>query len=162
MSTPVPAGPGHESPSAHLTGRTGYLLIELGKVALAGADEALAPLGLSAVHLRVLTLAASGVASQQSMVTETGIDRTTMVGLVDDLERLGAARRRRAVDDRRRYEVVLTADGEALLGRALAAVDDMERRMLAAVDGPGRAELHRLAAAVLAANGRPGPSPDYC
>lgn len=40
-----------------------------------------------------------------------GVDRTTMVALIDGLERKGLVERRRSARDRRRNVVLLTAEG---------------------------------------------------
>ncbi len=134
-----------------LTQRTGFLLTELGKAAMVRADEALAPLGITAKQLHVLGLATAETRSQQQLVRLTGVDRTTMVGLVDELERLGLAERRRDPDDRRRYVVMPTAAGVATLARAEQAIEAAEAKFLAILDPAERALLHDLVARVLRA-----------
>src|SRR3954452_2637309 len=84
---------------------------------------ALAPLGLSPKAFGALTvLDAEGPLSQRRLGERQGIDRTTAVSVVDDLERQGAVERRRDPDDRRAYSLHLTARGRRLLTRARAAV----------------------------------------
>ncbi|MGA8112136.1 MAG: MarR family winged helix-turn-helix transcriptional regulator [Actinocatenispora sp.] len=152
--------PSHSSAEDQLTRRTGYVLLELGKAALARADGALAALGITARHLRILTLVASGVPSQQGMVAWTGIDRTTMVTLVDDLERLGCVQRRRDPADRRRHLVVVTDAGRRALSRATEALDRAEAEMLAGLNRGERRQLHDLATRVLADQRDRGPLAD--
>ena len=66
------------------------------------AQRALASFGLSPKGFGALAvLAAEGPLSQQRLAARQGIDRTTMVAVVDELERVGAVERRRDPDDRR-------------------------------------------------------------
>jgi DNA-binding MarR family transcriptional regulator len=73
--------------------------------------------------------------SQQELGHVLRIDRTTMVAVIDHLERLGAVRR--AVDpvDRRSHQVQLTVQGTAALNRArqlvTAADDELVQGLLA-------------------------------
>src|SRR5690242_9684997 len=58
--------------------------------------EALAPLGMGVKSVGALTvLQAEGPLSQRRLAERQGIDRTTMVAVVDELERLGAVERRK-------------------------------------------------------------------
>lgn len=94
--------------------------------------EALAPLSLRVRHYGVLhALGEHGSASQQLLGRWLGIDRTTMVGTVDDLERLGLVARKPDPADRRAYRVELTARGRTSLVRATGAVAAAERAVLA-------------------------------
>jgi DNA-binding MarR family transcriptional regulator len=134
-----------------LVHRTGFVLAEVGKAAQTRADRALEPLGLTGKSLHVLNLAAGDQLSQQQLVAITGIDRTTMVALVDDLERLGLAVRQRDTSDRRRYVVVPTEEGNAALVNADQIIDAAEQVFLASLDAVEQEQLHTLAARVLQA-----------
>lgn len=119
------------------TARSESMVLLVGRVArLAGERlaEALAPLGLRVRHYGVLqTLAESGPSSQQALGRWLGIDRTTMVGTVDDLERLALVARKPDASDRRAYRVELTARGRTTLVRATGAVAAAERGLLASL-----------------------------
>ena len=94
--------------------------------------QALAPLGLSVKAVGALTvLEAEGPLSQRRLAERQGIDRTTMVAVVDELERLGAVERRRDPGDRRANALRLTASGRRLLTRARTAVAAAEEAFLA-------------------------------
>jgi DNA-binding MarR family transcriptional regulator len=94
--------------------------------------QALAPLGLSVKAVGAMTvLAAEGPLSQRRLAERQGIDRTTMVAVVDELERLGAVERRRDPGDRRANALRLTASGRRLLDRARTAVAAAEQEFLA-------------------------------
>jgi DNA-binding MarR family transcriptional regulator len=92
---------------------------------------ALEPLGLSPKGFGALTvLAGAGPLSQGSLAVRQGIDRTTMVAVVDELERLGAVRRRRDERDRRAYALELTPAGRRLLERGREVLAGAEERFL--------------------------------
>src|SRR5664279_2485131 len=69
----------------------------------ASAESALAPLGLRPRHLVTLTLLRDHTeGTQQALSTRLQIDRTNLVGLLNDLESWGLIERRRSDADRRR------------------------------------------------------------
>lgn len=79
-------------------------------------ESAVEPFGLRSKDFIVLTaIESAGPQSQQDLARTHGIDRTTMVGVVDGLERLGLVQRARNPDDRRKYAIGLTPEGQALL-----------------------------------------------
>ena len=140
------AGPAEPPPE--LAGRLGYLLkhAQLGLAELTSA--ALEPYGLTGRELAVLTVLASGEpASQQQAAQRLGVDRTTMVALVDDLEDAGLVQRRADAEDRRRNVVELTDKGRGRLHQASMAAQEAERRFLAPLS---RKDAQRLKAALLA------------
>jgi DNA-binding MarR family transcriptional regulator len=83
------------------------------------ANRALEPLGLTVKHFGVMTFLRHEAEppgerrswSQQAIGERLRIDRTTMVALIDDLERAGYVKRGRNRDDRRAYVITLTAAG---------------------------------------------------
>jgi DNA-binding MarR family transcriptional regulator len=151
MSTAAPdrrdlANP--SGPPAELSGRLGYLLkhAQLGLAELTAA--ALEPYGLTGRELAVLTVLAAGEpASQQQAARRLGVDRTTMVALVDTLEDKGLVRRHAHAEDRRRNVVELTEAGQGTLDRAGLAAQEAERRFLAPLSPK---DAKRLKAALLA------------
>ncbi|KAA2261153.1 winged helix-turn-helix transcriptional regulator [Solihabitans fulvus] len=125
------AGETHASPGL-LEARLGYLLkhahLRLGEA----SAKALAPFGIEGHQLAVLVVLADGhPLSQLEAAGRLGVDRTTMVALVDTLEDRGLVERRRSATDRRRNIVELTEAGRDCLRRAEDARRDMERRFLA-------------------------------
>ena len=94
--------------------------------------KALTPHGIDGRELGVLlVLASHEPASQQQAAQRLGIDRTTMVALLDTLEGKGLVSRHPHADDRRRNVVELTDAGQDTLRRATKASDDAEREFLA-------------------------------
>lgn len=113
---------------------------------------ALAPLGLSPKGFGALAvLAAEGPVSQQRLAERQGIDRTTMVAVVDELEGVGALSRRRHTSDRRAYALELTAAGRRLLRRAQAAIVEEEERFLAPLPAAERRRLKEALRALVEA-----------
>jgi DNA-binding MarR family transcriptional regulator len=131
-----------EEPAPELTSRLGYLLkharLKLGELTAA----ALAPYGLDGRELAVLlVLAGCEPASQQQAARRLGIDRTTMVALLDALEDKGLVARHPHAKDRRKNVVELTAPGRDTLRDATQAGDDAERRFLTPLTEPAAQQL---------------------
>ena len=74
----------------------------------------------------------SGGGSQSTLVALTGIDRSSMADLVARLIKYGWLQRTRAQNDRRAYEVRMTAKGAAVL----AAVEPAARKTSDALLAP--------------------------
>src|ERR1700759_4571490 len=78
--------------------------------------EALAPFDIHARDLGVLlVIDRFEPASQQQVAARLGVDRTTMVAIIDALEAKGIIARRPDAQDRRRNMVELTPAGQDLL-----------------------------------------------
>lgn len=107
-----------------LADRPGALLVIAARTGQELARRRLAPMGLSVQLCGVLNLLAQGPISQHALGEQLGIDRTTMVELIDDLERQGAVVRRRNPADRRSYALSLTSRGKVVQKRAATAFDD--------------------------------------
>jgi DNA-binding MarR family transcriptional regulator len=127
--TPPSTGP---SRSAELTDRIGYLLKHVQIRFQEIQREALSPLGLDGRLLAVLIVAGDGGPHPQLRLAETlGVDRTTMVDLVDRLEASGWVQRRPDPDDRRTRLVELTPQGRKVLAAGVTASHTVEQRFLA-------------------------------
>ncbi|GAB3141741.1 MarR family winged helix-turn-helix transcriptional regulator [Amycolatopsis sp. NPDC004378] len=132
-----------------VTRRLGYLL-KHAQLRLAELAEPLyAPLGITGRQLALLTLFGEGPAlSQQDGAARLGIDRTTMVALVDELEAKGLVRREVAPGDRRKRLVTLTAEGERVREAGEEVTRQAEALLLAPLADDDaqrlRAALHRV------------------
>jgi DNA-binding MarR family transcriptional regulator len=132
-------------PPEPLASATGFLLSWNGQRTAALFGEALAPLELRPPHFGVLTLIdAHPGATQRQLVTESLIDPSSMVAVIDELEELGLAERRHHPSDRRKHAVHLTAKGRRTLGRAREAAAGMVEDLLAPLDARERETLRRL------------------
>lgn len=118
------------------TARLGYLLKHAQLRLAEASGKALARFGINGRELAVLAvLAAEYPLSQLEAAGRLGVDRTTMVALIDDLEAKGLAVRRRSPDDRRKNIVELTPAGQDCLRQAEEARRDVERQFLAPLTG---------------------------
>jgi DNA-binding MarR family transcriptional regulator len=105
---------GEEQPllPASLSRRLGFVLVRASAGMTRLGAETLAPLGIDGRHYGVLAvLAELGPVSQQTLADILAVDRSTMVGFVDELEEKGHVRRARNPRDRRAYAIELTESG---------------------------------------------------
>jgi DNA-binding MarR family transcriptional regulator len=143
-----------DGPAPELTGRLGYLFKHAQSRLSELTAEALEPYGITGRELAVLVvLAGREPASQQQAAQRLGVDRTTMVALLDALEAKGLLTRHPHADDRRRNVVELTEVGHDTLRRAKRAGDEAERRFLAPLGEPAARQLRDALIAIVT---RPG------
>ena len=132
--------------------RSGALLDLLSRRMRAAGETALQAAGLRPRHLLAMTvLRDRGESSQADLAGTLQLDRTNVVGLLNELEREGLIERRRSPEDRRRHTVRLTEEGRERLARAeftLAAAEDL---VLAGLTAKQRDTLHELLAKATAA-----------
>ena len=115
------------SPDPPVAEFAGQLFFRLWRASHTRAADALATLGLTPALFGLLNVIGDREgAIQQELGSAMGIDPSTMVSLIDQLESAGLAKRRPCTRDRRAREVVITPKGRRLLERA--------RRMIAQVD----------------------------
>ena len=115
------------------------------KRALTRLLESYGPQAVDPRELAVLSLLGRrGPCSQQEISRRLGIDRTTMVALVDTLAGRELVRRRPDPADRRKNMVELTTAGETIGVRAGREVDAAEDRFLASLTAAERQNLLEL------------------
>jgi DNA-binding MarR family transcriptional regulator len=149
------------APLPALASRLGYLLKHAQHRLAEFTSAAMAPYGVTGRESAVLTAIDSQVpVSQQDVALRLGVDRTTMVALIDDLEGKGLVQRRKDPDDRRKNVVQLTDLGRATLRDASRAGTDAERRFLSALSDDQAARLvEALRAVAFPSSGSPDPAP---
>jgi MarR family transcriptional regulator, lower aerobic nicotinate degradation pathway regulator len=104
-----------------------YLLQKTAHYTLSAMELAVESLGINARQYLILSIAAAQAdLSQNEIATRLGVDATVLGRLIGDLEDRGHLERRRAVEDRRRHELVLSTSGKKLLARAQAAARTAE------------------------------------
>lgn len=108
---------------ASIANRPGALLVIAARTGQELAKNRLAPMGLTVQMCGVLIRLGEGPLSQHELGEQLGIDRTTVVELIDELERKGIVTRRRNPDDRRSYLLTLTPKGRTFQRRAARAFD---------------------------------------
>ncbi len=95
------------------------------------------------------TLAERGALSQRALSDLTGVNRTIMVKVVDDLETRGWVVRERNPQDRRSYALRLTEAGSAALDGLLADLDRGELLLTESLTTAERARLRSALSALL-------------
>ncbi|WP_460442515.1 MarR family winged helix-turn-helix transcriptional regulator [Amycolatopsis stemonae] len=123
----------------------GMLLYRAHRLARAKANEAARPTGIELQHAGVLaTVRGGGVRSQRELGAALGVDKSTLVRIVDDLEHRNLVRRRRSESDRRAYEIVITEEGERRLSEADELFGKAMAGLLEVFDGAEQHRLHEL------------------
>jgi MarR family transcriptional regulator, lower aerobic nicotinate degradation pathway regulator len=102
-----------DRPPKELSGYTGFLLGYLGEKSRRSFIALLEPHGFHPREFGLMTVMAKrpGI-TQQELASLARVDPSSMVALLDDLERRGIAERRVDPEDRRRRSVYLTKKGE--------------------------------------------------
>ncbi|MDX3454204.1 MarR family transcriptional regulator [Streptomyces sp. ME02-8801-2C] len=150
-----------DAPPEVLTSRLGYLFKHAHLRLAEESARALAPHGIDGRELAVLAvLDAHDELSQLEAAGKLGIDRTTMVALIDTLEGKELVERRRSPSDRRKNIVQLTAAGRERLRGAELARQEMERRFLAPLSSTDATRLVRSLQALVGAPASTGHAPD--
>jgi DNA-binding MarR family transcriptional regulator len=104
-------------------------------------DLALAPLELRAREFWLLAIAGSGNVPQHEIAGLCGLDPSSLVAVLDGLERRGWVRRKRNPRDRRVHWVQRTEAGDRLFGRALPLARRAEARQLAVLSTAQQRQL---------------------
>ena len=131
------------SAEAPVTEFAGQLFFRIWRATHTRAAEALGSVGLTTALFALLNVINSREgAIQQELGSALGIDRSTMVSLIDELEHAGLARRRPSATDRRAREVAITPKGRRLLQRARGLILQVEDEVLAGLTAKERHELH--------------------
>jgi DNA-binding MarR family transcriptional regulator len=109
-------------------------------------EEAIAADGLRSRHMIALTLlrGQGGISTQQALAGSLHIDRTNVVGLLNELEGKKLVVRKRSDKDRRKHIVELTKRGERELEKAERIFACAEEQVLGALDAEEREQLHAL------------------
>jgi MarR family transcriptional regulator, lower aerobic nicotinate degradation pathway regulator len=123
----------------------GQLFFRLWRASHTRVAAALESLGLTPALFGLLNLlGARDGAIQQELGSAMGIDPSTMVALIDELERAGLARRRPHPTDRRARAVAITPKGRRVLARARGMATEVEDEVLHGLTAAERRELLTL------------------
>ena len=141
----------------HISGPdTGWLLAKASHALASAVAAALRSEGLSLRGYVVLQVAGERPLSQQALAATTGLDKSTMVATVDELEGAGLVERQPDPADRRVRLVTVTDAGRAAADLSRVLVARTEDELLADL-GADREVLRRLLLRVL--DGRLGAQP---
>ena len=121
-----------------------WLLARASRAMGCAMAQGLATLSLDARGLVVLkTISNQSAPNQLAIAQAADIDKTTLVAVLDDLERRSLVRRVPDPNDRRARVVELTDDGRQMLAWAEAAGGDIQRAVLDDLDPADRDALLR-------------------
>jgi MarR family transcriptional regulator, lower aerobic nicotinate degradation pathway regulator len=133
------------SADAPVTEFAGQLFFRLWRASHTRAADLLGSVGLTPSLFGLLNvIGAREGAIQQELGSAMGIDPSTMVSLIDQLESAGLANRRRSATDRRAREVAITPKGRRLLERARRMISQVEDEVLGGFTAAERRELMTL------------------
>ena len=135
----------HPSADPPVTEFAGQLFFRIWRATHTRTAEMLGTVGLTPALFALLNVVgAREGAIQQELGSALGIDRSTMVALIDELESAGLAKRRPSPTDRRAREIAITPKGRRLLQRAKELIAQVEDEVLAALSAEERRELLAL------------------
>jgi DNA-binding MarR family transcriptional regulator len=123
----------------------GQMLFRLWRVSHTRTAEALESLGLTTALFALLNvLGTHEGAIQQELGAAMGIDPSTMVSLIDQLEAAGLAKRRPRPTDRRAREVAITPKGRRVLEQARQLAVRVEDDVWRGLSGAERRQVLAL------------------
>lgn len=123
-----------------------WLLAQASHTLSTELTAALEGLGISPRAFCVLTAAASGEHTQIELAQRVGLDKTTLVVTLDELEGSGLARRKPSPHDRRARVIEVTAAGQRRIEQARRIVDAIQADVLSSLPaGERKALVHGLA-----------------
>jgi len=129
---------------------TGYLLGRAAQQCRSYFEALTEPLGIHGRHFSVLAvLGEEKPLAQVELGERLGIDRNTMVLLLDDLEARGLVTRGRDPRDRRAHLVSLTDAGRDVLAQSTALARRTNDEVFAPLSADERAQLHALLSRLL-------------
>ncbi len=104
-------------------------------------DDVLAPLGLRSREFWLLVIAGNGNVSQHEIAELCGLDPSSLVAVLDRMQRRGLLRRERNPGDRRVQWVRRTGAGDRLYACALPLAQQAEAQQLAPLAAADRRQL---------------------
>jgi MarR family transcriptional regulator, transcriptional regulator for hemolysin len=122
-----------------------WLLSRASHVLMTESTAALEQSGISPREHAVLATAMTGELTQTEIARQVGLDKTTMVVTVDELEAAGLAERRPSRTDRRARVIAVTKAGERKVREAETVLDRVRDDVLSALPADERKSfLHAL------------------
>lgn len=142
--------PGSDIDFGHLPDLIGYQL-RLAQIAIFKDFAAtLGELDITPGLFGVLTIVEANPGLKQTELAKAAhLDRSTVVSVIDNLERRALVERRAAASDRRSNSLHLTADGKILLKKIKRMVAEHEQRIKSNLSDTEQATLIRLMRKIL-------------
>jgi DNA-binding MarR family transcriptional regulator len=127
-----------------LLGSTLFLLARMGYALKARLVEEFEQAGFSIYQYGVLATLGEGACGTQAMIADVlQLDRSQLVGVLDELEERGLVERQRDPNDRRRHAVSLTSEGKRQLVKLRKLVKGIEEAVLEPLEPRSRDLLHK-------------------
>lgn len=144
-------------------GGNAFLLSQLGAAAAADFADRLRDVDLSPAQAGLLrAVRAAPGRTQSALADQLGMVPSTLVAMLDELERRGMLERRRHETDRRRHALHLSTAGEELFERLAVVARAHEQAWMEALAPAEQATLAALLQKLVAARGlTPGVHPGY-
>ena len=131
-----------------LAGNLSWLLAQASHVMVTEMTRAFEDMGVAPRGHCVLSAADTGEVTQKEIADVIGLDKTTMVVTVDELERVGLAERVPSTTDRRARIIRVTPAGKRVVRKGERVVEEIQNDVLASLperDAKGfMATLERL------------------
>jgi MarR family transcriptional regulator for hemolysin len=131
-----------------LAGNLSWLLAQASHVMVTEMTSAFENMGIAPRGHCVLSAAASGDFTQKELAEVVGLDKTTMVVTVDELERSGFAERVPSSTDRRARIIRVTPAGRKAVAKGQRVVKEIQEDVLASLPADERdafvGTLHKL------------------
>jgi DNA-binding MarR family transcriptional regulator len=141
-----------------LTRYTGFLLSRMGTIAQKRFSSRLEALDLTPRMWGTLNiLEADAPITQHGLCKRTGMDPSSMVATIDDLEKRDLVERRAHPSDRRAYALHVTDAGRETLSRGREVVQEVQDELLAPLDDAEREQLRSLLLRLVTAAGNTPP-----
>jgi MarR family transcriptional regulator, transcriptional regulator for hemolysin len=116
---------------SELEGNLSWLLAQASHVMVTEMTAAFAEMGVSPRGHCVLTTASHGEFTQKELADRVGLDKTTMVVTIDELEAAGLAARVPSPTDRRARIIAVTKAGEQAVAKGEKVVAQIQEDVLA-------------------------------
>jgi DNA-binding MarR family transcriptional regulator len=121
-----------------------FLLARLGYALKARLVEEFEQAGFNIYQYGVLATLYEGACGTQGMIADMlHLDRSQLVGVLDELEEKGLVERQRDPNDRRRHAVSLTSEGKRQLVKLRKLVQGIEEAVLEPLEQRSRDSLHK-------------------
>ena len=128
-----------------LSRNTGFLVSRMGLVASKQFADRIATIGLNPRMWGALNvLAVEGPITQHALCRSIGVDPSSMVSTIDELESRGLVERRRHPTDRRAYALHITDSGHETLARGRELAREAQSELLAPLTEEERTQLREL------------------
>ena len=132
----APQGPA-ECPEC-LTSDLTWLLSQASFALARELSAAFEPLGVTMRGYQVLATAAGGSFTQKELADRVGLDKTTMVATIDELEEAGLAERRPSKTDRRARVIGVTRAGRRKVAQGQKVVEQVQADVLSSLPAAER------------------------